>query len=74
MSTSTLMNLILILAVFLSGAVIGVIALVVVGIHSDESARNLTNRPRTRADAGTRRLLGVGVRKAGPDSQEEVNE
>jgi hypothetical protein len=50
------------IAVFLSGAVIGVLAIVVAGIRSDDRAKTLTGAPRTRAEAATRRLLGVGVR------------
>jgi hypothetical protein len=49
-------------AVFLSGAVIGVLAILVAGIRSDDRGRNLTCPSRTRTEAVTRRLLGVGVR------------
>jgi hypothetical protein len=63
MSTNLIITLIF--GAFLSSAVIGVIALVVIGIHSDDRAKSLTNRPRTRVDAATRRLLGAGVRSAG---------
>jgi hypothetical protein len=50
------------IAVFLSGAVIGILAFLVAGIRSDDRARNLTSTPRTRTEAVTRRLLGVGTR------------
>jgi hypothetical protein len=50
------------IAIFLSGAVLGIFAILVSGIRSDDCTRNLTSTPRTRAEAVTRRLLGVGVR------------
>jgi hypothetical protein len=58
--------LIIAIAAFLAGAVIGVLAIAVAGIRSDDRAKNLTSAPRTRAEAATRRLLGVGVRNPGP--------
>jgi hypothetical protein len=50
------------IAVFLSGVVIGILAILIVGIRSDDRARNLTRKPRTRTEAVTRRLLRVGTR------------
>ena len=49
-------------AAFLSGSAIGILAILVAGIRSDERAKNLTGIPRTGTEAVTRRLLGVGVR------------
>jgi hypothetical protein len=53
------------LAVFLSGSVIGILAVLVAGIRSDDRSKNLTCTPRTATEALTRRVLGVGVRTAG---------
>jgi hypothetical protein len=50
------------IAAFLSGSAIGIFALLVAGIRSDDRAKNLTGIPRTGTEAVTRRLLGVGVR------------
>lgn len=63
----------IVISVFLSGVVIGVLAIVVTGIRGDDRAQNLTNAPCTRAAAVTRRLLGVGVRdaEAGSENHDE---
>lgn len=61
----TLAVSLLTIAVFLSGATIGVIALIVLGIRSDDRSKNLTSNPRTHVQAATRRMLGVGVRTSG---------
>lgn len=50
------------IAAFLSGSAIGILAILVAGIRSDDRAKNLTGVPRTATEAVTRRLLGVGVR------------
>jgi len=50
------------LAAFLSGSAIGILAILVAGIRSDDRAKNLTCTPRTATEAITRRVLGVGVR------------
>ena len=58
---------ILIAAVILTGlSVLAVLVLVLVGIHDEERHMSLTGAPRTRIEAITRRLLGVGVRVPGP--------
>ena len=58
---------ILIAAVILTGlAVLAVLVLVLVGIHDEDRHMSLTGAPRTRIEAITRRLLGVGVRTPGP--------
>jgi uncharacterized membrane protein len=53
---------ILALAVFLSGAVAGVLAMLVIGIRRGDRARHLADEPGTHLDAVTRSMLGVGVR------------
>jgi hypothetical protein len=68
------------IAAFLSGSAIGIFAVLVAGIRSDDRAKNLTSVPRTRTGAVTRRLLGVSVRTPGagrgkdqdPDSPEAI--
>jgi hypothetical protein len=58
---------ILIGAVILTGlGVLAVLVLVLVGIHDEDRHMSLTGAPRTRIEAITRRLLGVGVRTPGP--------
>ncbi len=52
-------------AVFLCGASIGILAVMVAGIRSDDRTQNLTSSPRTRTEAVTRRLLGAGTRNHG---------
>jgi hypothetical protein len=49
-------------AAFLCGSAIGILAILVAGIRSDDRAKNLTGVPRTGTEAVTRRLLGVGIR------------
>ena len=56
----------LVLAVFLSGAVITVFLMLVIGIRRGDRAQ-LTDEPGTRLDALTRSVLRVGVR-TGPAS------
>ena len=53
---------ILALAVFLSGAVTGVLVMLVIGIRRGDRARDLADEPGTHVDVLTRRMLGVGVR------------
>ena len=58
---------ILIAAVILTGlGVLAVLVLVLVGIHDEDRHMSLTGAPRTRIEAITRRLLGVGIRIPGP--------
>jgi hypothetical protein len=52
------------LAAFLSGSAIGILAILVAGIRSDDRSKNLTCTPRAATEAITRRVLGVGVRNA----------
>lgn len=60
----------LVLAVFLSCAVAGVFATLVIGIRVGDRGQHLTDEPGTRLDAITRRVLGVGVRTAGNSGAE----
>ena len=57
---------ILVLAVFLSGAVAGVFVLLVIGIRRGDRAHHLADEPGTHLDAITRSVLGVGVRTGCP--------
>ncbi len=50
------------IAVFLSGAVLGSFALLVVGIRRGDRARHLADAPRTQTEVITRVVLGVGTR------------
>ena len=55
----------LVLAVFLSGAVAGVFTVLVISIRRGDRAR-LADEPGTHLDALTRSVLGVGVRTCRP--------
>ena len=57
---------ILAFAVFLSGAVAGVLVMLIIGIRRGDRARHLADEPATPVDAVTRRMLGVGVRTGCP--------
>ena len=61
---------IVIVAVFLSGAVLGILALLIVGIHRGDRARHLADAPRTHVEAVTRRVLGVGTRSQRGENEE----
>ena len=61
----TFAAVILALVVFLSGAVTGVLIMVVIGIRRGDRARHLADEPDTYLDAVTRCMLGVGVRTSG---------
>lgn len=56
----------LVLAVFLSGAVAGVFLMLVIGIRIGDRTHHLTDEPGTHLDALTRSVLGVGVRTGRP--------
>jgi hypothetical protein len=62
----TLAVWIIALAIFLSGAVAGVFAMLVIGIRRGDRSRHLADEPGTYVDALTRRMLGVGVRAGCP--------
>jgi hypothetical protein len=58
---------ILIAAVILTGlGVLAVLVLVLIAIHDEDRHMSLTGAPRTRIEAVTRRLLGVGIRTPAP--------
>ena len=61
----TLAIVISVVAVFLGGASVGILAVLVAGIRSEDRAQNLTRTPRTPTEAVTRRLLGAGTRTDG---------
>ena len=63
---------ILALTVFLSGAVSGILAMLVIGIRRGDRARHLADDPGTHLDAVTRHLLGVGVRTDCPASNDHT--
>jgi len=67
----TLAIAILAIAVFLSGAVLGSLALLVVGIRRGDRARHLADKPRTPTEAITRAVLGVGTRSHHGNEDEE---
>ena len=51
-------------ALLIGLGVLALLVLVVIGIHHEDRHMSLTSTPRTRTEAATRRLLGVGVRHA----------
>jgi hypothetical protein len=51
-----------IVALLIALVVLGLLVLVLVGIHNEEQHMSLTSAPRTRIGAITRHLTGVGVR------------
>lgn len=53
---------ILAIAVFLAGAVLGFLTLIIVGIRQGDRPRSLADAPHTHVEAVTRRVLGVGTR------------
>ncbi len=59
------------IAVFLSGAVLGCFALLVVGIRRGYRARRLADAPQTPAETVTRRVLGVGTRNHRNGNEDE---
>jgi hypothetical protein len=58
----TLAIVILAITIFLAGAVLGFLALLIVGIRKGDRARRLTDAPHTQVEAITRWVLGVGIR------------
>jgi hypothetical protein len=53
-------------AVFIAGGVLGALMVLVLGIHAEERRLSIKAKIQasTRLEAGTRRVLGVGVRNA----------
>ena len=60
------MDILIAAVVFTALGVFALLMLVLVGIRVEERHMSLTSNPRTRTEAVTRRLLGVGIRTAGP--------
>ena len=65
---------ILVLTLFLSGAVAGVFVLLVIGIRRGDRVHRLTDEPGTHLDAFTRSVLGVGVRTGCPAENSSAEE
>ena len=64
---------ILAIAVFLAGAVLGFLLLIIIGIRRGDRTRHLADAPHTHAEAITRRVLGVGIRNhPGGNADEEA--
>jgi hypothetical protein len=61
---------ILALAIFLSGAALGVLVLVAVGVRTGGRGRYIPRAAHTPMEAITHRLLGLGVRGL-PDGEDE---
>ena len=59
------------IAAFLSGAVITVFVMLVVGIHTGDRPRRLTDEPHSHLERITRSVLGVGVRTGHPASDHD---
>jgi len=55
-----------IVALLIALGVLALLVLVLVSVHHEDRHMSLTSTPRSRTDAVTRRLLGVGVRTSGP--------
>ena len=62
-----------IVALLIGLGVLALLILVLAGIHHEERHMSLTSAPRTRIEAVTRRLTGVGVRtpEAGPGTDQD---
>lgn len=54
-----MMATIILVITFLSGAIVGIMMLLRLGIAQDEGSRSLTDPPPTRVAAATRRMLGL---------------
>lgn len=61
----------LVIAAFLSGAVIAVFVIMVAGIRAGDRPRRLTAAPRGHLEALTRSMLGGGVCTGHPASHED---
>ena len=57
-------------AVFMTGVVLGVLAMVVIGIHAEERRTNrMGEEPATRVGAAARRLLSARVDQTGSEHE-----
>jgi hypothetical protein len=61
---------IVIIVAFRCGAVLGVLAPLIVGIHRGDRARRLADAPHTQVEAVARRFLGVGTRSDRDENEE----
>ena len=61
-STDPVAPTLAIVALLIALVVVGLLVLVLVGIHHEERHMSLTSAPRTRIGALTRHLTGLGVR------------
>jgi hypothetical protein len=60
------------ITVFLAGAVLGFLLLIIIGIRRGDRARHFADAPHTHAEAIARRVLGVGIRNySGGNADEE---
>ena len=62
---------IFLLGAFVSGAILGVLLMVVIGIRSTDRYQHLYDLPRTRSEAASRRLLGSGVTNPAANSDDD---
>jgi hypothetical protein len=67
----TLTLVILAITVFLAGAVLVFLALLIVGIRKGDRVRHLADTPHTHVEAITRWVLGVGTRDHGDGNADE---
>jgi hypothetical protein len=61
-TTDPMATTVAIVALLIALVVVGLLVLVLVGIHHEERHMSLTSAPRTRIGALTRHLTGLGVR------------
>ena len=61
-TTNPVATTVAVVALLIALVVLGLLVLVLVGIHNEERHMSLTSAPRTRIGAMTRHLTGVGVR------------
>jgi hypothetical protein len=72
-STEPVAATVAIVALLIALVVLGLLVLVLAGIHHEERHMSLTSAPRTRIGALTRHLTGVGVRtpETGPGNDQD---
>ena len=61
----------LVISAFVSGAVTVIVVLIVAAIHAGDRYHQLTAAPRSRLEALSRAILGVGIRSSHPDGDED---
>ena len=57
--------------VLIALAVLGLLVVVLIGIHDEERHMSLTGAPRTRTGAITRHLVGLGIRTSDADENHD---